>query len=58
MSFSVTECTGVRFLCIVCQEGTRAEVTSVPLVNVAKNENVITVAALRRGGVSKSNAMI
>lgn len=34
------------FLCRVCQEGTHAEVTGVSLANVAKNENVITVATL------------
>lgn len=47
MLFLVAVCVGVRFLCVVCQEGTHAEVTTVSLVNVAENENVITLAVLR-----------
>lgn len=46
MLLSVTVCVGVWFVCRVCQEGIHTEVTSALLVNVANNENVITVAAL------------
>lgn len=53
MLLAVTVCVGVWFLHRVCQE-THAEVTTASLENVTKNENAISVTALRGRIITKS----